>query len=142
MANIQVIYQSVNGKTQKVAEAIAEVCGVRAIDIEHPSSLNQVDLLFVGACVNSKEAISDSLLDYLDQLPANTIRGAVVFSVSKNGVDHTELAVNILMHKGITIYPKHFTVSSGSLFGEKHPNEEDLKKAQSFAREVLDAFNG
>lgn len=38
----------------------------------------------------------NGLMDYLDQLPVNTIRGAAIFSTSARGVDNTQLVVNLL----------------------------------------------
>ncbi len=140
MTSVNVIYQSRRGNTRKVAEAIAEVCGVKAIDINEPSPLGDTDLLFVGMGVYAGKADA-SVMDYLDNLPAGKIRGAALFSTSATGTDRTELAVNLLEHKQITVYPKHLLLKGKFLWMNKgKPDEAELEQARKFAREVLDSF--
>ncbi len=141
MTVINVIYQSRGGNTQKVAEAIAEQCGVEAVNIVEPHNISGSDLLFVGMGIYAGKPDS-SLLDYLDQLPVNAIKGAAVFSTSAAGVDHMELAVNLLEHKGITVYPKHLVLKGRFLLMNKgKPGPEEIAQAKGFADEVLGAFN-
>lgn len=142
MAVVNVVYYSKKGNTQKVAEAIAEVCGVEAFDIEEPHTIGETDLLFIGMGIYAGKP-DQLLLDYLDNLPVNTIRGAALFSTSARGKDSTELVVHLLKHKGITIYPKRLTIKGQFLFFNRgRPNEKDLKKAKNFAKEVLQSFQG
>ena len=142
MAVVNVVYYSKKGHTQKVAEAIAEVCGVGALNIEEPHTIGETDLLFIGMGVYAGKP-DQLLLDYLDNLPVNTIRGAAIFSTSARGKDSTELIVHLLKHKGITIYPKRLLLKGQFLFFSKgHPNEEDLDQARAFASEVLQSFQG
>lgn len=137
---VKVIYQSRGGRTKKVADAIAEECGVMASNITEPTALADTDLLFVGMGIYSGKP-DQYLLDYLDQLPMNSIRGAAVFSTSGTGNDRMELAISMLQHKGITVYPIHCCIrGKGLFFGRKRPNESDIKKARAFARQVLSAF--
>jgi flavodoxin I len=141
--NIQLIYQTRGGHTRTVAEAMAAELGIPAIDINDPAVLAGTDLLFVGMGIYAGKA-DQNLMDYLDQLPQNQIRGAAVFSTSATGTDHMELAINLLEHKGIVVYPKHLSLR-GQFFGlvsHGHPNAEDLEAARRFAREVADSFQG
>ena len=139
---VNVIYYSRKGNTQKVADAIAEVCGVKAIDIAQPHSLGETDLLFIGMGVYAGKA-DQSLLDYLDNLPVNIIKGAALFSTSASGKDRSEMVVNLLEHKGIVVYPKHLCLKGQFLFlNPKRPNEEDIEVAKKYAQEVLNAFRG
>ncbi|MBR2760201.1 MAG: flavodoxin domain-containing protein [Solobacterium sp.] len=141
MTVVNVLYQSRTGNTEKVAEAIAEVCGVKAADINKPNNITGSDLLFVGMGIYNGKP-DNFLLDYLDQLPANTIKGAALFSTSGRGTDQMELAVNLLEHKGIQIYPKHLLLKGSVLFFNKgKPGEAELNEAREFAGEVLAAFN-
>ncbi len=141
MAVIRVLYASKKGKTKKVADAIAEVCGVEAIDMNIPSVIGSSDILFIGVPVYRGKA-EPAVLDYLDQLPVNVIRGAALFCVSTDGVDHTGFVVNCLEHKGIEVYPRHKTVIGSSMFKNKgRPNEKDIEEAKEWAREVLSACN-
>ena len=141
MGTVRVIYQTRSGHTRTVAEAIADEIGVKAIDINEPASLADTDLLFVGMGIYAGK-VDQNLMDYLDQLPQNKTRGAAVFSTSATASDHMELVINLLEHKGITVYPEHCCVK-GQFMGivsHGHPNDSDLRKARRFAREVLDCF--
>ena len=140
MTSVNEIYQSRKGTTRKVAEAIAQACGVRAIDINEPSPLGDTDLLFIGMGVYAGRPDA-SVMDYLDNLPAGKIRGAALFSTSATGTDRTELAVNLLEHKHITVYPKHLLLKGKFLWMTKGmPDEAELEKARQFAGEVLASF--
>ena len=141
MTVVNVIYQSRGGNTQKIAEAIAEVCGVEAVDSHDPHNITSSDLLFIGMGVYAGKPEA-SVLDYLDQLPVNAIKGAAVFSTSCTGTDHMALVINLLEHKGITVYPKHLLIKGRFLFMNKgKPDADDIETAKAFAREVLGAFN-
>ena len=141
MTVINVIYQSKRGKTRKIAEAIASACNVEAIDIEsRHRNVSASDLLFVGMGTYGGKPDS-AILDYLDQLPANTIKGAALFSTSATGKDHMELAVNLLEHKGIQLYPRRLLLKGSFLFlNGGRPNQKDCEMAAAFAEEVVGAF--
>ncbi len=142
MATVNVVYLSKKGNTEKVAKAIAAVCGVEAIDVSEPHAIGETDLLFIGMGVYAGKP-DQALLNYLDNLPVNTIKGAALFSTSASGKDRTELIVNLLEHKGITVYPKHLSLKGKFLFlnGDR-PNNSDLRMAENFASEVLESFQG
>ena len=141
MANVNIIYHSRGGNTMKVADAMAEVCGIEAIDITTPHNITSSDLLFIGMGIYAGKP-DPILLDYLDQLPVNSILGAALFSTSATGKDHMALAVNLLEHKGIQVYPRHLNLKGQFLFMNKgKPGDKEIRKAQNFAQEVLGAFN-
>ena len=140
MTKVKVIYHSKSGHTKKIADAIAKVCEVEAIDITEPHTLGEVDLLFIGMGIYAGKP-DHAILGYLDNLPANTIKGAALFSTSCRGKDCTALAVGVLEHKGILIYNKRCNCKGQFLFFSKgKPDHEDTRKARKFAREVLKAF--
>lgn len=142
MTTVNVIYLSKKGNTEKIAKAIAEVCEVEAIDITEPHALGDTDLLFIGMGVYAGKPDA-LLLNYLDNLPANSIKGAAIFMTSASGKDYSALVVNLLEHKGITVYPKRLVQKGKFLFmNRKRPNPTDLRIAQSFAEEVLNSFQG
>ncbi|MBR4455454.1 MAG: hypothetical protein IKS32_04425 [Solobacterium sp.] len=141
MTVINVIYSSRSGNTKKIADAIAYECEVDAIDVHEPNNITGTDLLFVGMGIYAGKPDGD-MLDYLDQLPVNAIKGAAVFSTSATGNDHLGLAINLLEHKGVQVYPRHLLLKGKFLLMNKgKPGEEELEEARDFAYEVMDAFN-
>lgn len=140
---VRLVYQSRGGNTRKAAEAMAEELNIEAIDINEPAVLADTDLLFVGMGIYGGKP-DQNLMDYLDQLPQNKIRGAAVFCTSATGIDHMELAINLLEHKGIFIYPEHLCLR-GQFMGfvaHGHPDDRDINKAKRFARQVMLAYHG
>ncbi len=141
MVNSTVIFQSRKGNTKKVAEVISDTIGAELIDIHVPSILPKTDLLFVGMGIYAGKPDQD-LLDYLELLPVNEIQGAAVFSTSCKGNDCMELAINILEHKGITVYPVHLALKGKFLFmNRKLPDALELEQARQFALEVQGSFH-
>ncbi len=139
---VNVIYLSKKGHTEAVAEAIAEQCGVEAIDISTPHVLPESDLLFIGMGIYAGKP-DEALLKYLDDLPVGSFKGAAIFSTSCIGKDQTELAVNLLKHKHVEVYSNHLSLPGQFLFLQrKRPNSSDLAAAKRWAQKVLDAFNG
>ncbi len=139
MANISVIYFSKGRDLNVLAKIVSEVCGVEGIDMSKPHSLEQTDLLFIGIDARSGKT-DQAVIDYLETLPANSIRGAALFSVSKDGKDYTEFVSAQLMHKGVTMYPKNLVIHSSSLFSKL--KIEDLEKTRKYTETVLESFNG
>ena len=139
---INVIYLSKKGHTEAAAEAIAQQCGVTAIDISTPHVLPASDLLFVGMGIYAGKP-DEALLKYLDDLPVGSFKGAAIFSTSCMAKDQTELAVNLLKHKNIEVFNNHLSLPGQFLFLQrKRPNKQDLAAAARWTQKVLDAFNG
>ena len=139
---VNVIYLSKKGHTEAVAEAIAQQCGVTAIDISTPHVLPASDLLFVGMGIYAGKP-DEALLKYLDDLPVGSFKGAAIFSTSCMAKDQTELAVNLLKHKNIEVFNNHLSLPGQFLFLQrKRPNKQDLAAAARWTQKVLDAFNG
>ena len=137
---INLIYTSKTGHTEQIAKAMASVLNVDPIDISQPHVLNKTDLLFVGTGIYGGKP-DRALLDYLDNLPANQIKGAAIFSSSVTNKDQTELVVNVLRQKSIEVLGTRFTCRGQFLlFGWGHPDLSDLRKAKEFAQMVLDSI--
>lgn len=136
-----VIYKSRRGNTEKVAKAIGNELGVGTIDIDSSHTLPDADILFIGFGIYGGK-VDESLIHYLNNLPANSYRGAVLFCTSFLKVDRCELVENMLRSKNIGVYPKHFLCRGRAFFFAKdRPNERDLKRAASFARNVMLELN-
>lgn len=139
MSDVKLIYQSNTGHAYTVAKAVGNELNTKPIDIHEPAVLADTDLLIL--CIETRDGKPDHfLLDYLDQLPVNSIKDAALISTSASGRDYTELAVGLLGHKGITVYPKRLCLKSSFLrLFRNRPDESDLKEARLFAREVAAA---
>lgn len=138
--NINLIYKTRTGHTEQLAKAMSSVLNIEPIDIDHPHILGDTDLLIVGTGIYGGRP-DQSLLDYLDNLPSNKIKGAAIFSSSASNKDQTELIVNILKQKNIEVLKTRFSCKGQFLiFGWGHPDLNDLRKAREFAQFILDSI--
>ena len=129
-----VVYFSRGGKTKRVADAIANELGCKAIDIKNelPQSID-VDLLVVGSG-NYGGKPHDSIQKFLDSLQAGNGSKAAIFTTS-GGPNPRCLP---LMQKALE--SKEYTVASyfacrGQFlfFNRGHPDDGDLESAREFA---------
>lgn len=133
----EVVYFTRTKHTEKMANAVAEVCGTKAINITEQHSLYDVDCLFIGTGIYGGKP-SPELFRYIDDLPVNKIKYAVIFSSNFSRKDQTELLVNNLRAKGIEVYSKRFvTTGSFLFFKRKRPNERDLEALRAFTNKAL-----
>jgi len=132
-----VVYFSRGGKTKKVAEAIAQELRCTAIDIkkETPDS-SEVDMLVIGSG-NYVGRTDDRLLTFINNLNPSTDKNAAVFATS-GGPDPKVISIlqQALEAKGYNVVSS-FKCRGKFLFTNRgHPNEEDLKNAKAFARNL------
>ncbi|MCI5773576.1 MAG: hypothetical protein MR210_03335 [Erysipelotrichaceae bacterium] len=139
---IGIIYASQSGSTKKLADALGEALNIQPIDIAKPHVLGQCDLLFVG-CGTYDDVPSDLMINYINNIPANTIKGAVIFMTHTSGRDNTRLLVNSLTSKGIEVFEKHYICPCKRWFFQgKRPNEHDIQRIKKFGIKIVKALEG
>jgi len=102
--SVAVRYYSRSGKTQKVAEYIAEAAGVDAVsvDAEGARLSEKADVLFIGGALYAY-GIDDNLKQFLKTLSSDKVGKAVVFSTSWLSKHALDLIKNELTDKGIQV---------------------------------------
>jgi len=132
-----VVYFSKGGKTGKVAEAIAQELGCKAVDLKKETpDVSGVDLLIVGSG-NYGGAPQETVQGFLNNLQPSSNGKAVVFATS-GGPDPKCMPImkEALEAKGYKVVSS-FSCRGKFLFANRgHPNEEDLKNAKAFASEL------
>ena len=133
---IAVRYYTKTGNTKRLAEAIAEAVGAEALPISSPIT-EPVDILFLG---NSYYAFSidPEVRDFVKGLDKNMI-GKIVNFGSAAMLNSTWKKVKAEADKvGIKMDDREFHCK-GEFKGlhKGRPNEDDLKKAASFARKIV-----
>ena len=135
--NIAVRYFSRSGNTEKVARAIAEALGIKAIPIgQAPAATEEAaDILFLGAAAYAF-GIDESVKAFLGGLDETKVKRIVLFTTTallKTVRPHIQKA---LAGKNIPLAEKEFHSWGEFKFTRKgHPNEQDLAKARAFASE-------
>lgn len=136
--NTNIIYLSNSGNTKKLAEAIGKAINVEPIDISKEHVLPDTDLLFVGTGIYGGKP-NEKLIDYIDNLPANKIKGAVIFGTSASGKDNSQLLVNCLRAKNIEVFNQHFFCKGKFWFiAKNHPDARDLDRLSKFAKHIVE----
>lgn len=129
-------YYSRGGNTKKLADAIAEVCGVEAKTIGTSVDEN-VDVLFLGASVYAY-GIAGEVKTFIGDLDPDKIGKIVVFSTSalaERAFPEVEKAIS---DSGISVDQRNFYCRGSFLMMHKgRPNDEDIANAKAFTREIL-----
>jgi flavodoxin len=151
MRALVIVFSYHHMNTEKVAKVLAKVLDARIRSPQHidPEGLGEYDLVGFGSGIYG-EKHHKSLLDLADGLPQVTDKNAFIFSTSammgkqKVAADHSLLREK-LQSKGYTIVDefacKGFNTNSFLRYlggmNKGRPNEEDLRKAEDFAKDQL-----
>ena len=134
--NIAVRYYTKSGNTKRLAEAVADALNVKAEPISVPVS-EPVDILFLG---NSYYAFSidPEVRDFVRSLDKNKV-GKIVNFGSAAMLNSTWKKVKAEADKlGIPMDEREFHCKGEFKgFHKGRPNEEDLKAAAAFAKDII-----
>jgi flavodoxin len=129
-----VVYFSRGGKTGKIAEAIAEELGCKAVDLKKESpDVSGVDFLVVGSG-NYGGAPHETLNVFINSLQQSNNGKAAVFATS-GGPDPKCIPImkEALEAKGYKVVSS-FSCRGQFLFANRgHPNADGLKNVKAFA---------
>ena len=128
--NIAVRYCSKTkfGNTRRIAEAIADGIGVKAVSIDDEPQLTEMaDILFLGGAPYAN-IMAPELREYAEKLDAGMISKVVLFTTS-NWSRRTVLALKkILKDKGITVCEDYFYAHMLNIDGKIEAAKEFGKK--------------
>ena len=134
--NIAVRYYTKTGNTKRLAEAVAEAVGAKALPLSEPIT-EKVDILFLG---NSYYAFSidPEVRDFIKVLDKELV-GKIVNFGSAAMLNSTYKKVKVEADKvGIPMDEREFHCR-GEFKGihKGRPNEEDMKAAAAFAKRIV-----
>ncbi len=133
--NVQVRYYTRSGNTKKLADAIAAAAGTKAETVAVALS-EKADILFLGSSVYAggvDESVKKFIKENKDKIGKiyNFSTAALPVSTYKN-VKKTADEV------GVEMAEKDFRCKGSFMVMNKNrPNEDDLKAAEAFVKEVL-----
>ncbi len=137
-----VIYTSMTGNTQKLAETIAGVFGVTAQTcLEAKQNLLQIstsDLLVVGSGVYGGRMGRD-LEQFLNNLPQDQSEGrkAIIFGTINGQTAAIKAMEKLLSQKGIEVIGSFYCKGQAwFFFNHGRPNEQDLAAAREFTENI------
>ena len=134
--SVAVRYYSKGGNTKKLADAIAEVCGVEALNTQHQLE-ERADVLFLGASVYAY-GISDEMKRYIADLDPQKVGKIVVFSTSALAERAYPEVAKAIKDMGITVDERNFYCRGSFLMMHKgRPNDQDIADVKRFAKEII-----
>lgn len=133
--NIEVRYLSRGGNTKRLAEAVADALGVKALTVDAPMG-GRADVVFLCASVYAGGP-DQQVLTFVRQ-NARDIGKLVVLSTSASGKStHAKLRA-AAEDMGIQVSDAYFHCPGAFMFLHRgRPNAEDCKKAAEFAAAQL-----
>jgi flavodoxin len=137
MTDASVLVDSRGGNTRKVADAIAEELGIKARDVM-ASSTDDAKVLFLGSGTYGGKP-GEAMMKFIGSGNFSGRKIALFgTAASLTGVQKMTVAMtDILKQKGATILGSYHCKGKFLLVNWGHPNDEDLKNAKMFAREML-----
>ena len=134
--SVAVRYYSRGGNTKKLADAIAEVCGVEAKSTSETLT-EKVDTLFLGASVYAY-GISDDVKAFIAKLDPENVGKIVVFSTSALAERAFPEVEKAIKDSGINVDERNFYCRGSFLMMHKgRPNDEDIANVKQFAKEII-----
>ena len=129
-------YFSRGGNAKKVAQAIAEEVHVKARAIPEPPE-GKVDVLFLGTSVYAA-GVDEAVRRYIDALNSSMVGKVVVFSTAAIKTSAYPQMKKLLEGKGIEVSEEEFHCRGQfTALHRGHPDENDLKNARKFARQIV-----
>ncbi len=132
---VAVRYYTKSGNTQKLADAIATAVQTEAKDVSVPLE-EYTDVLFLGSSVYAA-GVADEVKEFIAN---NRIKIGKIYNFSTAALIEStyKQMKKIAAEQGVTMAEEEFHCRG--FFGIMHrnrPNAEDLKKAVSFAKSVV-----
>ena len=119
------------GNTRRIAEAIADGIGVKAVSIaDEPKLKEKVDILFIGGATYAN-IMAPELKEYAEELDSKMVSKVVLFTTS-NWSRRTVLALKkMLKGKGITVCEDYFYAHMLNIDGK-------LEAAKEFGKRMIE----
>ena len=132
---IAIRYYTKTGNTKKLAEAIGSAINVEAKTVDEPLT-EDVDILFLGSAVYAA-GIDSKIKDFIANINVNV--GEVINFSSAALIESTYSQVKKQVEaKGLKMSEDEFHCRGAFKFVHRgHPNDEDLKNAQEFAKRIV-----
>lgn len=138
----QVMYYSRSGNTKKVADAIAQALGQvsKSVPLDYP--MEDVDILFLGAGAYANQ-VGKRMIEFISTLNSSQVKNVVLFGTNGGHENSLSYMRGLLWEQGIKVIEKTYSCKGKFFFfiHRKHPSDEDLRKAQEFAKALYEKLN-
>lgn len=134
--NIAVRYYTRSGNTKKLAVAIADAVGVQAQPVSTPLS-EKADILFLGNSMYGADV--DNAVKAFVKENASNIGKIVNFGTAAIAPSTYKMVKKLAKEHNLELATEEFYCRGSFMFMHKNrPNAEDIKKASTFAKKMVD----
>ena len=136
--NIAVVYSTRTGHSKKIADAIGDELGRKAMDVTNAPKFENVDLLFIVSGIYGKASNQD-LIDFAESLTSDQVKKVAFVTSCLSKIHKPEKVQEILRRKHIEVIKDDFVCRGGMLvFYVGHPNKSDIADAVAYVHSVID----
>ncbi len=131
--NIAVRYCSKTkfGNTRKIAEAIAEGVGIKAVSIsDEPKLAEKADVLFLGGAPYAN-IMDPELREYANSIDPDMVSKVVLFTTSNWSRRTVNALKKILEKKGISVCEEYF-------YAQMLKIDEKIEEARAFGKKMIE----
>jgi flavodoxin len=136
-----VIYFSKTGNNKIIGQALAKGIDAKAYSIEEYNDFSEdLDMLFLGGS-SYFGSLNKNLVDFIKKLDYSHVKKVCLFSTNCSLKDHYLLIKEQVEMRGIPVIDEHFFAQGKWMLSAKgHPNEEEIKKAEDFSKQVISLY--
>lgn len=135
---IKVVYHSRGGNTKKIAEVIAKAVGTSAGTIIENNNFDGADILFLGDGIYAGN-LDKGTESFIKALTPDKVKNVAVFGTYAGQTKAIDRMKDLLRKQGINVLEDSFGCKGKFMFfiNRKHPDIDDLKAAEKFAKKVV-----
>lgn len=138
--NIEVRYYTKSGNTKKLADAVAKAAGVTA-NTTDVAIEKETDILFLGSSVYAA-GVDDEVKKFIENLKPECVKKVVNISTAALLPSTYKQVKDLVEKRGISVAEEEFHCrGSFGLLHKNKPDENDLKAAEEFAKEVIAKYS-
>ena len=134
MGKPAIIYATLTGHSEKIAEAMGQALGIKAKNASGRPVLKNADPLYIVGGIYGGKSLP-ALLRFVKALDAKSVNSAVLVTSSARGQKQDRVRA-LLREKGIEVLDEFLCPGSFLFLSMGHPNKTDLQEAIDFALKV------
>jgi flavodoxin len=139
----EITYYSRSGNTKKVADAIAQALGKASKVVTPDLLLEDVEILFLGAGAYTNK-VEKQVTEFIKTLNNHKVRNVALFGTYGWHKNFLDCMRDLLKEQGINVVDETFSCKGRLFFFiyRRHPDDQDLRKAQEFAKAAYEKLKG
>ncbi|MHC5252926.1 flavodoxin [Listeria kieliensis] len=148
MAKVMIVYASMTGNTQEIADILGEELEKYDIEVEieecinvEPEELLDYDGALIGGYTYDDGQLPDEFVDFYEDMADVDFSGKVCASFGSGDTFYDEFCLTVDLVE-TRLKEKGATVPVEGLKVDLDPDEEDVERAEAYAKKYVDVLLG